>query len=57
MLMKLGPDLPKRFDLSALRLAASVGEPRMTSTATSVSRALYRHANMVDGILSRGNQP
>ena len=27
MLMKLGPDLPRRFDLSALRLAASVGEP------------------------------
>ena len=27
MLMKLGSDLPRRFDLSALRLAASVGEP------------------------------
>ncbi len=27
MLMKLGPDLPRRFDLSALRFAASVGEP------------------------------
>jgi acetyl-CoA synthetase len=27
MLMKTGPELPKRFDLSALRLIASVGEP------------------------------
>ena len=27
MLMKLGPELPRRFDLSALRFAASVGEP------------------------------
>ena len=27
MLMKAGPDLPKRFDLSQLRLIASVGEP------------------------------
>ncbi len=27
MLMKLGADLPRRFDLSALRFAASVGEP------------------------------
>jgi acetyl-CoA synthetase len=27
MLMKAGPDLPRRFDLSALRLIASVGEP------------------------------
>jgi len=27
MLMKLGPDLPSRFDLSSLRLIASVGEP------------------------------
>ena len=27
MLMKLGPDLSRRFDLSALRFAASVGEP------------------------------
>jgi acetyl-CoA synthetase len=27
MLMKAGPELPRRFDLSALRLAASVGEP------------------------------
>ena len=27
MLMKAGPELPRRHDLSALRLAASVGEP------------------------------
>ncbi|MBS1118094.1 MAG: acetyl-CoA synthetase [Deltaproteobacteria bacterium] len=27
MLMKAGPELPRRFDLSALRFAASVGEP------------------------------
>ncbi len=27
MLMKIGADLPRRFDLSALRFAASVGEP------------------------------
>jgi acetyl-CoA synthetase len=27
MLMKAGPDLPKRYDLSRLRLIASVGEP------------------------------
>jgi acetyl-CoA synthetase len=27
MLMKAGPELPHRFDLSALRFAASVGEP------------------------------
>ncbi|KAB2886195.1 MAG: acetate--CoA ligase [Pseudorhodoplanes sp.] len=27
MLMKLGADIPKRFDLSSLRLIASVGEP------------------------------
>jgi acetyl-CoA synthetase len=27
MLMKTGPELPRRFDLSALRLIASVGEP------------------------------
>ncbi len=27
MLMKAGPDLPKRFDLTRLRLIASVGEP------------------------------
>jgi acetyl-CoA synthetase len=27
MLMKAGPDLPRRYDLSALRLIASVGEP------------------------------
>jgi len=27
MLMKLGPELPKRFDLSSLRVVSSVGEP------------------------------
>jgi acetyl-CoA synthetase len=27
MLMKAGPELPRRFDLSSLRFAASVGEP------------------------------
>jgi acetyl-CoA synthetase len=27
MLMRAGPELPRRFDLSALRFAASVGEP------------------------------
>jgi acetyl-CoA synthetase len=27
LLMKAGPDLPRRFDLSALRLVCSVGEP------------------------------
>jgi acetyl-CoA synthetase len=27
MLMKIGPELPARFDLSSLRLVASVGEP------------------------------
>jgi acetyl-CoA synthetase len=40
MLMKAGDDLPRRFDLSALRFIASVGEPLNPEAVTWGERAL-----------------
>ena len=43
MLMKAGPELPKRFDLSHLRLIASVGEP-LNPQAVIWGRDVLGHA-------------